>query len=473
MKIRTFILILPVLLCMGMGLKAQWEPVRYEMDITVCYETNTMHASCLLTVKNTSDSSAETLPLMLYRLLSVGEVTEDSGHALSFVQQETSIEGIPQWEINAVGITLSEAVQPGGKTMVRLSYGGTIQGYEEIMGYVKDRIDESFTILREDAIAYPGLGEPTLASMQSVMFHAYDYRVTVRVPEHLYVANGGRLVEKTTADGITAFTYENLKPAWRMDFAIGSYNIMESGGFRIFYFSSDEEGAVRVIESAMETLDLYAGWFGPLQGMESFSVIQIPEGFGSQADVTSILQTADAFLPDQASRTGLYHELAHLWHPKENETFPSRWNEGHATFMQYLAAEVLDNRDGLVARASEASARSFVRDCPPGSPCAEVPFVDYGKERMTNHSYTRGMVLFHVLYELIGQESFMSLFRENYLQYHETGQTTGEFIARILDIRHPAMPRFVAEWFYGTEANTYLHAGKSVAEIVGLYTQPE
>jgi hypothetical protein len=472
MKTRNLTLILLMLLSYS-GLKAQWEPVRYDMDIEICFDENRLVANCLLTVRNDSGQAAEYLPLRLNKGLQVIEAADPAGNALSFEQEVTSITGVPPWQVNAVRIALKEAANPGELARVRISYSGAISDYQEIMGYVRDRIDESFTILREDAFAYPSVGGLSMESLRGVMFYAYDYRVSIRVPRHLVVANGGNLVEKTTGNGFTTYTYENIKPAWRMDFAIGEYEILDSKGFRVFYFPSDGDSAKGVMESAQSALRLYTGWFGPLKGAENFSIIQIPEGFGSQADVTSILQTADAFLPDQSSRTGLYHELAHLWHPMENETFSCRWNEGHATFLQYLAAEVLDQSDGLVARASNSSIRRFAGNCRPGTPCAETPLVDYGKKHMTDNSYTKGMVLFHVLYELIGKESFMNLFRENYRLYAETGQTTEDLVSLILALPHPAMPRFVQEWFYGLESNDYLLAGKSVDEIVELYRESD
>lgn len=468
-SLRVLSLLLLAVLLPVSGLMAQWEPVRYEMEMEIRYEENELVAGCMLTVRNTSGRPLDSLPLRLYKLLQVTQVLDQNGQALPFSQEVTSIEGVPPWQVNVVRITLPEAVKPGEQTLVNISYAGTLAGYSEILGYVKDHIDESFTIIREDAMAYPGVGEPTLGAIRSAMFQAYDYRVTLRVPKHLVAANGGNLAEKTTANGLTAYTYENIKPAWRMDFAVAPYRIMDSDGFRIFYFPSDEEGAESVMVSALSALEQYTSWFGPLKGFEKFSLIQIPEGYGSQADVTSILQTADAFRPEQSAKTALYHELAHLWHPRENETYSCRWNEGHATFMQYLVAERMDGGVGLVHRASSASAARFARNCEPGSACAETPLIEYGEKRMTDHSYTKGMVLFHVLYELAGEEAFMSLFKENYRRHAVSGQTTEDLIALILEIPHPAMPRFVQEWFYGLESNDYLFAGKSVDEIVGMY----
>ncbi len=468
-SLRGCALLILVLMLPVVGLMAQWEPIRYEMEMEIRYEENELVAACMLTVRNTSGRPLDSLPLRLYKLLQVTEVLDHNGQALPFSQEVTSIEEVPPWQVNAIRITLPEAVLPGELALVNISYAGTLAGYAEIMGYVKDRIDPSFTIIREDAIAYPAVGEPNLESLMGVMFHAYDYRVTLRVPGDLVVANGGNLVEKTTENGSTAYTYENIKPAWRMDFAVAPYRIMDNEGFRIFYFPADEEGAESVMASALSALEQYTSWFGPLKGFEKFSLIQIPEGYGSQADVTSILQTADAFRPEQSAKTALYHELAHLWHPREKETFSCRWNEGHATFLQYLVAEKIDGGVGLISRASRSSAARFTRDCEPGSACAEIPFIEYGEKRMTDHSYTKGMVLFHVLYELIGEEAFMALFRENYRRHAGSGQTTEDLIALILEIPHPAMPRFVQEWFYGPASNDYLFAGKSVDEIVEMY----
>ena len=64
---------------------------------------------------------------------------------------------------------------------------------------------------------------------------------------------------------------------------------------RVVHFPEDAEGARGVLQAAEACLALFSEWFGPLRGDAGFTFIEIPDGWGSQADVTAVIQTAAAF----------------------------------------------------------------------------------------------------------------------------------------------------------------------------------
>ncbi len=389
---------------------------------------------------------------------------------MHFEQKITVMEGIPKLQVNSVNIKLLEKVELGERYKVNISYEGYILGNTDGIGAAyRERIEEPFTILRYETFAYPHPGPPTLENLFSVMFFSYDYNVKVTVPKHLVVANGGELLKTTHMDGQVSYKYRNIKPAWRMDFAIASYEILEEDGFKIFYFPEIEEGADRVMGLVKKTMELYYQWFGPLKDFISFSIIQIPEGYGAQTDVTSVLQSGEVFTSDDYN-VQIYHELSHLWHPMETEPFPPcRWNEGLATFLQNLVAEKLDNKPGFLNRMSNYMKQKFVSQCKNRPDCMETPLIDYGQTLMFDFSYNKGMILFHVLYELIGHDAFMNLIGSYYNKYYQTGGSTHELTAMIKELPYEGLSRFVDEWFYGVESNEYLFQGMSVEEIVAIY----
>lgn len=447
-----------------------WEPVNYDLDLRVDFRAEKIYADCNITIKNVTGEPVDEIPLMLYRLLHVTSITDSHNNNLPFVQNVTSFQDHPKLQVNAIQVTLPENIAEGANYTLHLSYEGYMLGYAgEIGAAYRERIEEPFTILRSETLVFPHPGYPTLESLFRFIFFAHDYRATITVPDHLVVANGGELLDKTDSNGLVSYTYRNIKPAWRMDFPIASYEIAEEDGIKIFYFSEIEEGVDRVLDLTKRTLQLFTEWFGPLKDFRNFSIIQIPDNYGAQADVTSILQTADVFTNEDAN-IGLYHELSHLWHPMETKPFPPcRWNEGLATFLQYLAAEKLDNRPGLVDRMSERLRNEFVNQCKNIPRCMETPFIDHGQTMMYDLSYNKGMVLFHLLFELIGKDAFMDLIGNYYKKYYDTGGSTHDLTAMIKELPFKGVSRFVEEWFYGTESNEYLAAGKSVEEIVRLY----
>lgn len=472
--LNKFLCVIMVIAATVNSAKAQWEPVKYDMNIQVDYASAKIYVDCELTVVNASTDSSNNLPLLLYRLLSMSSVTDLQGNALPFEQNVVAPDELPRLQLNSVNIKLPKEVSEGEKFSVNISYDGFIFGYTEVTwGYVREHIEEPFTILRQDTYAYPHPGYPTIESMMNVMRYSYDYNVKISVPEHLVVANGGELISKTTQNGKTSYTYRNIKPAWRMDFAIASYEILEDNGFRLFYFSDLKEEARSLMTVLNNTMELFIKWFGPLQDFQIFSIIQVPEGYGSQADVTSIIQTGEVFSrEDLNANLNLYHELSHLWHPMEIDPIPpSRWNEGLATFTEYLTAEKMEERNGLVDSTSGTISKRFIDRCQNMPNCWETPLIDYGKTRMTEYSYSKGMILFHVLYELIGHDEFMNLIKRYYQAYYKTGGSTHDLTTMIKELPHKGLASFVDEWFYGTESNEYLLKGKSVEDIVKIYNE--
>jgi hypothetical protein len=447
-----------------------WTPEYYDMNIRIDFSAQKIYVECTVTVRNDFDRPSREIPILLYRLLHVSSARDTLNADLSFEQQVVTVEGRPKLQVNSVLVTLPEAIAAGANYTVQLSYEGYIFGYTEGVGaYVREKIREPFTILRQDTYAYPHIGYPTHESGFAVIHYSFDYHVSVTVPEHMVVANCGELVSRSQSDGQTTYTYASIKPSWRMDFAVAPYEILEREGIRVFHFPENSEGASRILETAVRTLELYTGWFGPLRDFKNFSIIQIPQGYGSQADVTGILQTADAFESSDHDDQ-LYHELSHLWHPMETEPFPPcRWNEGLATFMQYYTVQELEGRDSFLHHVSDAIRHQFIQSCEQVPGCPETPFIEYGEKMMFRFSYTKGMILFHVLYELIGREAFFDLVGNYYREYHETGGATRDLTKMITDIGHHGLPRFVDDWFYGTESNAYLLEGKTVDEIVRIY----
>ena len=74
-----------------------------------------------------------------------------------------------------------------------------------------------------------------------------------------------------------------------MDIAISNYQLLEKDKNKIYYFSPDSAGAQNIMKAVDQSLNVYSNWFGPLDNFQGFTVIEVPEGYGSQADVTSIL----------------------------------------------------------------------------------------------------------------------------------------------------------------------------------------
>jgi len=426
---------------------------------------------CTLTIKRGGEGSLSTVPLYLYRTLTVTSVADGEGRELPFTQRVMALPDWPERQVNAVDVLLAEPLLADRMTKIRIHYQGFLLGYAELgMLYIKDHVDKEFTILRTDCDAYPQpRGESWETMIQAAIQQQFDYRIEVTVPGTLTVANGGELVEKRADGDKSTWVYRNSKPAWRIDVAIADYVVLESEGSKVFAFLKHESGGRKVLEALQSTLNLYSGFFGPLGDFRGFAVIEIPDGWGSQADVTSIIQTAAAFEnPDDLVE--LYHEVAHQWNVTSLDPAPCRVeSEGFATFMQYLTEEKLTGKsDALTAgieRLRASVQRRFEKE--PGG--AAVPMAQFGQEKITNLSYTKGGVFFAALYRLTGPEAFNQIIRQHYQRYASTGATLDDFVQTCRAVAGDKLDRLFDDWLFGAKSSEFFKDGLSLEQIAEKY----
>lgn len=473
----------------------------YDLDLRVDHEERILDGRARLTVVNAGDEAVETVPILLYRLMTIDAARDPSGRPLRVEQDVVIFEDWSAFQILAAQIGLPDPLPPGAATSIEIEWSGPLRGYAEVMGYVRDRIDPAFTLLRSDSWSYPQVGVPSFLELRRGGLDAYDYLARVTAPaatpdgESLVVANGGRLVDRTAnADGTVTWIYANRKPAWRMDFAIAPYTVLEVGGHRVYHFPADSAGARRVMDSLVATLDLYARWLGPLEGETAFSIVELEDGYGAQADVTSILQPAAAFRDSTRVRE-IYHEIKHLWDPESADEIPPRWNEGLATWFEYRTADVVDgaatrvagdrpaasgdpdagrpgrSRSGLEERVETVAA--WVLDRFPKSPeFATTPMIDYGEKGMTDLSYSVGFLMFDTLHRLVGEAEFMAIVGGFHREYADTGASTEEFVRFADATSRLDLEPFFEEWMYTTRWYERLRDGTPMADLPGVYAGP-
>ena len=446
--------------------------VDYKLDLAIDYENEKIRGSCQLTVLNPSQQTIYQIPIMLYRLLKVTSVRNEQGDDLPFTQQVLSYEDWEKLQVNYIEVSLNNPIQQGERRTINIQYDGYILGYSEVgMRYVKDQVDEEFTIIRPDCKAYPEVGYPSWKVNRAAGLQRFNYLVNVTVPHLLVVANGGELVAKVLKKGSVTYSYQNIKPAWRIDVAIAKYDLLEdkANRLKLFYFQEDKDGAQMLLEALKKTMELYTDWFGPLRDYKGFTVIEIPEGFGSQADVTCIIQTRGAFTSKEQLYQ-LYHEISHLWGVEPRDPLPSRLeSEGLAMFLQYLVQEKLENKKGALEKGLQWAMESFRQKCKNNPRCGEVPVIDYGREMLTDLSYSKGMILFYVLYNLVGEKEFLEIMGTFYQKYNETGATSDDFVNHAKKVSQVDLTKFFDEWVYGTKSSEYIINGTPIEEIVKKY----
>jgi aminopeptidase N len=444
--------------------------VRYEMALRIDYQQEKLGGQVRLTLENHSAQPVTRVPFLLYRLMEIGSISDGDRTNLEFEQKVVGFQDWPQLQVNFVEVTLARPLKPGEQRTLEIQYSGYLLGYAETgMRYVQDRIDPDFTIIRPDAFSYPEMGVPCIGAMRRMGLSTFDYLVSVTVPDSLRVVNGGELVDVKQDGGSVTFTYRNTRPAWRMDFAVANYGMLAAGANRVFFLPGDSAGAVQVLEALKDALTLFEEWFGPLARPQGLSVIEIPDGWGSQKDETTIIQAAAAFRDPGRARE-VYHEVSHFWNVPSLDRPSPRWNEGLASFLEYQALGKIEGR--LVVEDRFASVRNWLVDAVERRPeLSNTALIGYGHQQLTDYSYSVGMLFFALLHELVGQEAFNRIIGGFYREYQAVGATTDQFADYVRAVATPGQGKLIEDWLYTTGWTAVIRDHGTLSGVAALYRE--
>lgn len=442
---------------------------QYRLDLQIDYSTRKLHGVCEITFSNETDRPIEQVPLLLYRLLSLTAATDGNHMALPFTQDIVSISGWEQIQVNYVEVSLGEALFPGQEHTLKLEYEGYLFGYSaDGWRYVKDHIDRNFTMIRTDGYGYPVIAWPSERDMMPAQVR-HDYTIRVTVPHGMTVVTGGKLVDQSGSGDTVTFIFRNKKPSWRMDVAVSDYRVFEQGENRVYYFAADSLGASRVMQAMQASFDLYTGWFGPLDNYLGYSVIEVPEGYSSQFDVCATTLSAENFDASRDMNT-IYHEIAHAWNVNNLDPQPCRFeSEGFARFLEFLLLEKIDGKEHAVSDEAEKYLDRIRSAFSEHEEYQQVPISEYGLKGMTHYSYSLGMIVFAIFYDLVGADQFNRIIGSFYVKYHSRGATLDEFISHCKETAGPGLEGFFEDWIYTCNGIQLVMDGKSLPELIQVY----
>ena len=223
---------------------------------------------------------------------------------------------------------------------------------------------------------------------------------------------------------------------------------------------------MNALEKSMEK---YSDWFGNIKDYKGYTIIEVPEGYSSQADVASFCITADNF-KNPSDNSAIYHEISHLWNVKPLEAQPCRLeSEGLAQFLQFLISEQIENKCDVVSGMAQNYLNNIRKNFIERPEFQKIPVKDYGTSDMTQYSYTLGMVVFAMFYELAGQENFNSAIKDFYSSYSEKGATLEDFIACCKKYSLFKSDRFFNDWVYTANGIKCIIEGISYNELRSAY----
>jgi hypothetical protein len=409
---------------------------------------NSLTGHVTIRFQNTGSEVINSVPFLLNRLMRYENVSDGAGRKLEISHHLLEVENFEFFQANAGIVSLAEPLEPGESVELQIAVGGRLTGYVGAgMLYTKESLDPAFTILRSEVLPFPQIAEPDWLEVRKGWKDEFDWQAAFDVPATHKAANGER-VQIEERGNRSIYRYRSTRPDTFLVFAIAPYGELRVGVNRIFYLPGDEAGAKRLAQSMDRALELLAGWFGPLEEDGGLAIIEIPEGYGSQAKFPTIIQTADAFNSiDELDQ--LYHELSHLWNVDMYTPQSPRLEEGLATFLQSFVTVKLGGEpslDEFMAGILSRQKRSYEKN----PDLQNIAIADFGRENVTNLSYRVGALFYYELFKILGEDKFIALLRGFYDSYKDSGAGFSTLLNYYRQHVDGDAAKLVEDWLTGT-----------------------
>jgi hypothetical protein len=443
--------------------------MHHDLRVRFLLKEERIEAESRLTIKNDSGEELKQVPFLLYRLLKVTSVFDEKLEPLQFSQSLEKFDEIPAWEVAVIRVNLPVPLSPGKSTTICLNYEGAINGYPEVMEYTKDRIDETYALMRQDVLGYPELGRPVWKEYIAHAVQArFTYNISATVPRGYIVATGGAMGKTIIGKDSITYSFSDKGLTSRMALAVSKFTLLfdDKTNMSVYCLPADKalgENALREMKRAMA---YYASIFGELAQNKGFTLIEIPEGWGSWANNFSIFQTASGF----KNISELYHEIAHSWNvePKQEIQRSRYFDEAFGTYFEALAVKQF-NGDSAFQKNMLDLRKSWNGAAEKNKQVFDTPIADYGKNELGRNSYTKGAWSLYVLHTVVGDEAFRKIIR-TLLNEHRTKPAGFEDFQRITqEVSKRNLKRYFAEWFYGIESSGLLSGESTIGEIAARY----
>ena len=169
----------------------------------------------------------------MYRLRRATRVRDERGTFLAYRDRVVEFLDHPTWQVHQIVVALPRPLAPRDSATRDVAYSGYMLGYSETgWTYFHDRIDSAYSLLRMDTHPHRQLRPPSHVIARRVALPTYNYHARITVPAGFMVANGGELLSQRDSAGWTTFEFSNLKPAWRIDFAVAPFTVRRKGRSR-------------------------------------------------------------------------------------------------------------------------------------------------------------------------------------------------------------------------------------------------
>lgn len=473
MKVYSVFIFSAILLCLSIEAFAVEIPqaTHYSLKLKVLPTERKVVATARIDLSNPTGRPQKEIPLLLYRLLEVKAVQDERGRPLKFTQKVQGLADEKDLQANVIRVLLPSPFFTNSTKRITITYAGSIYGYSEVMPYVRDTISEGYSLLRPDTFAYPMVARPAFSSALAAYDALFTYDLDVTVPAGYSAATGGHLTSESRDSEGAKFVYASRVPTRRLDISVAKFKVLrdESEGLALYVLPEDAAGGVRILAELKNVIALYTRLFGPPPHFQGYTVIEIPDGWGSQAGSGYILQASSAFT-EPSKINEVYHEVAHAWNVKTRGVVQRcrYFDEAFASYFESLATREFMGERAFLADL-ERSRELFVQWVKHDHRNYETPIVDYWKEERGRLSYLKGAWSLYVLHQLVGDEIFFRIVRTFVNNFSDTPASFDDFRKTAEAVSGKDLRKLFDDWIFTTESSRLMVETTPLEQILRRY----
>jgi aminopeptidase N len=277
------------------------------------------------------------------------------------------------------------------------------------------------------------------------------YRLRVDAPQGVLAISEGKGLGHETKQGRTRSVWEVRHPVEGLSLSAAHYVVREKevGGVRVatYFFPGSEQLSSGYIDATARYITLYENLFGPYP-FDKFAVVEnfFPTGYGFPS--YTLLGSGVIRLPF-IIHTSLGHEIAHCWWGNgvytDYET--GNWSEALTTYV----ADYLYKERASLEGARDYRLQALRKFSTLVSPQRDFPLKHF-RTRYDPTSqaigYSKGMMVFHMIRRLVGDEAFWGALRDIYSE-RLFKSTSWTHFQRAFERRgHRSLQGFFDQWLY-------------------------
>ena len=407
-----------------------YDVLHYDIDLDVEPSANTISALTAITAQATVNLAEFNLDLSG---LEVHSVTVDgadaefsrSGHELT-VEPASPLAAGTAFSVEIAYSGSPQAIDDPGATFFKL-------GWQQQDGVIYTTSEPSGSMTW-----FPSNNHPTDKA---------TYKIQITVPEGITAASNGLLVDETTADGRTTYTWQmdDLMATYLAAVYIGDFDRIDHGPLypdgpviRDYVHSTAAPEIAEALEVTPDVITFLEDLLGPYP-FDAYGTIVMPFTLGFALEN----QTLPVHGPFSIGPGIIAHEAAHQWlgNSVTLEDWSDIWmNEGFATYLHFMYEAEHFGADFDDTMAVIYAQLIAVGEIPPKGIEAEDLF------RLS--VYFRGAVTLHALRRHTGDETFFEILRTHYDRSAGGTTNTEEFLGLVDELAGPDALDLVESWLF-------------------------